>query len=375
MENEKTEEALVPVATQLLKWDRPLTLECGATLDSIDIAYETYGTLNANKSNAILICHAFSGDAHAAGIDAAGRVGWWDSMIGPDKAFDTNKYFMICSNILGGCRGTTGPSSINPKTGKRYATDFPVITVKDMVAVQKILIDHLGIEKLLTVSGGSMGGMQVLQWVADFPERLLSVIPIATSLKHSPQQIAFNEVARQAIISDPTWKGGHYYADGQPERGLALARMIGHITYMSDKSMEEKFSRHLKKERLGFSFEADFQVEGYLRYKGGKFVQRFDANSYLYITKAMDYFDLSDQDLFPPNRRFAVKFLVVSFQSDWLYPSYQSRDLVRLLKTRFVDVTYCEVPSTYGHDAFLLEIDEQEMLVKGFLARVAKGAQ
>lgn len=374
MEHEKTE-ALVPVATQLLKWDKPITLECGATLDAIDIAYETYGTLNANKSNAILICHAFSGDAHAAGVDAAGRVGWWDSMIGPDRAFDTNKYFMICSNILGGCRGTTGPSSINPKTGRQYATDFPVITIKDMVAVQKILIDHLGIEKLLSVSGGSMGGMQVLQWVADYPERVLSVIPIATSLKHSPQQIAFNEVARQAIISDSTWKGGHYYDNGQPERGLALARMIGHITYMSDKSMEEKFSRQLKKERLGFSFDADFQVEGYLRYKGDKFVQRFDANSYLYITKAMDYFDLSDQDLFPPNRRFAVKFLVISFQSDWLYPSYQSRDLVRLLKTRFVDVTYCEVPSTYGHDAFLLEIEEQEMLVKGFLARVAKGAK
>jgi len=374
MEHEKTE-ALVPVATQLLKWDKPITLECGATLDAIDIAYEIYGTLNANKSNAILICHAFSGDAHAAGVDAAGRVGWWDSMIGPDKAFDTNKYFVICSNILGGCRGTTGPSSINPKTGKRYATDFPVITVKDMVAVQKILIDHLGIEKLLSVSGGSMGGMQVLQWVADYPEQILSVIPIATSLKHSPQQISFNEVARQAIISDPTWNGGYYYENGQPERGLALARMIGHITYMSDKSMEEKFSRHLKKERLGFSFDADFQVEGYLRYKGGKFVQRFDANSYLYITKAMDYFDLSDKDLFPPERRFAVKFLVISFQSDWLYPSYQSRDLVRLLKTRFVDVTYCEVPSTYGHDAFLLEIEEQEMLVKGFLARVAKGAK
>jgi len=374
MEHEKTE-ALVPVATQLLKWDKPITLECGATLDAIDIAYETYGKLNANKSNAILICHAFSGDAHAAGVDAAGRVGWWDAMIGPGKAFDTDKYFVICSNVLGGCRGTTGPSSINPKTGRQYATDFPVITIKDMVAVQKILIDHLGIEKLLSVSGGSMGGMQVLQWVADYPERVLSVIPIATSLKHSPQQIAFNEVARQAIISDPTWKGGHYYDNGQPERGLALARMIGHITYMSDKSMEEKFSRHLNKERLGFSFDADFQVEGYLRYMGVKFVQRFDANSYLYITKAMDYFDLSDKDLFPPNRRFAVKFLVISFQSDWLYPSYQSRDLVRLLKTRFVDVTYCEVPSTYGHDAFLLEIEEQEMLVKGFLARVAKGAK
>lgn len=374
MENQNTE-ALVPVATQLLKWDQPITLECGATLDTIDIAYETYGTLNAHKSNAILICHAFSGDAHAAGIDAAGRAGWWDSMIGPDKAFDTNKHFMICANILGGCRGTTGPSSINPQTGKHYATDFPLITVKDMVAVQKILIDHLGIDKLLSIAGGSMGGMQVLQWIADYPERVLSVIPIATSLKHSPQQIAFNEVARQAIISDPTWKNGHYYDNGQPERGLALARMIGHITYMSDKSMEEKFSRQLKKERLGFTFDADFQVEGYLRYKGDKFVQRFDANSYLYITKAMDYFDLSDKDLFPPERRFAVKFLVISFQSDWLYPSYQSRDLVRLLKTRFVDVTYCEVPSTYGHDAFLLEIEEQEMLVKGFLARVAKGAQ
>ncbi|HSW63021.1 MAG TPA: homoserine O-acetyltransferase [Dissulfurispiraceae bacterium] len=374
MENLNTE-ALVPVTTQLLKWEHPLTLECGAVLNSIDIAYETYGELNAHKSNTILICHAFSGDAHAAGIDSAGRKGWWDSMIGPGKAFDTNKYFMICSNILGGCRGTTGPSSINPKTGRHYATDFPVITVKDIVAVQKILIDHLGIDKLLSISGGSMGGMQVLQWVADYPERVLSVIPIATSLKHSPQQIAFNEVARQAIISDPTWKSGYYYDNGQPERGLALARMIGHITYMSDKSMEEKFSRQLKKERLGFSFDADFQVEGYLHYKGDRFVQRFDANSYLYITKAMDYFDLADQDLFPPNRRFAVKFLVISFQSDWLYPSYQSRDLVRLLKTRFVDVTYCEVPSTYGHDAFLLEIGQQEMLVKGFLDRVFKGAK
>jgi homoserine O-acetyltransferase len=372
---DEQKDTLVPVATQLLKWDHPITLESGAKLEAVDIAYETYGTLNAQKSNAILICHAFSGDAHAAGVDAAGHVGWWDSMIGPNKAFDTNKYFVICSNILGGCRGTTGPSSINPATGRRYATDFPLITIKDMVSVQKILIDHLGIEKLLTVAGGSMGGMQVLQWVADYPERVMSAIPIATSLKHSPQQIAFNEVARQAIISDPTWNGGHYYETGQPERGLALARMIGHITYMSDKSMEEKFSRQLKKDRLGFSFDADFQVEGYLRYKGGKFVQRFDANSYLYITKAMDYFDLSDKDLFPPNRRFAVKFLVISFQSDWLYPSYQSRDLVRLLKTRFVDVTYCEVPSTYGHDAFLLEIDEQAILVKGFLTRVARGAK
>ncbi len=351
-----------------------LVLESERKLGPITIAYETYGTLNRDKTNAILVAHALSGDGHAAGFYEGDSVpGWWDVMIGPGKAFDTDRYFVICSNVIGGCKGSTGPSSLNPGTGKPYGLDFPVITIADMAEAQRHLMDHLGIEKLLCVTGGSMGGMQTLQWVAFYPDRVRSAIPIATALKHSPQQIAFDEVARQSIMADPAWHQGSYYEDGQPEKGLAVARMIGHITFMSDQSMEEKFSRKLQRGNYSFKFAADFEVEGYLRYRGDNFVKRFDANSYLYITKAMDYFDLSGGKLIPNGKKVDTRFLVISFKSDWLYPSYQSQEIVRQLKMRYVDATYCELPSTYGHDAFLLEVDEQTTLIKHFLDKTFNG--
>jgi homoserine O-acetyltransferase/O-succinyltransferase len=346
----------------------PLRLESGQTLGPVTLAYETYGKLNNERTNAVLVLHAFSGDAHAAGFHEGDKdPGWWDTMVGPGKAFDTDKYFVICINVIGGCKGSTGPSSINPQTGKPYGLQFPFITMADMVEAQRRLIDHLGIDKLLCVSGGSMGGMQALQWVASYPQRVRSAIPIATTLKHSPQQIAFDEVGRQAVMADPAWKDGDYYQTGQPERGLAVARMIGHITYMSDQSMEEKFSRKLREDNFSFSFTADFEVEGYLRYRGDNFVKRFDANSYLYITKAMDYFDLSGDKLIPAETQIDTRFLVLAFQSDWLYPSYQSEEIVRLLRGRHVDATYCEIASTYGHDAFLLEVEEETHLISHFL--------
>lgn len=348
-----------------------LKLESGQSLGPITLAYETYGQLNPDKSNVILVEHALSGDAHAAGYHEGEKSpGWWDVMIGPDKALDTNKYFVICSNVIGGCKGSTGPSSINPKTAAAYALDFPLITIQDMVRAQKCLVAHLGIEKLLCVIGGSMGGMQVLQWVASYPESIRSAIPIAATLKHSPQQIAFDEVGRQAVMADPCWQEGNYYGKNIPERGLAVARMIGHITYMSDRSMESKFSRRLKGKDYSFKFITDFEVEGYLRYRGDNFVKRFDANSYLYITKAMDYFDLSENKLIPRGRRINVRFLVISFKSDWLYPSYQSQEIVRQLKIYGQDATYCEIDSTYGHDAFLVEVDKQTHLIKHFLRNV-----
>jgi homoserine O-acetyltransferase len=346
----------------------------GETLGPVTLAYETYGTLNRDKTNAILVLHALSGDAHAAGVHAGQNdSGWWDDMIGPGKAFDTDRYFVVCSNVVGGCKGSTGPSSINPATGKPYALDFPFITVADMVDCQRRLIDYFGIDKLLCVAGGSMGGMQVLQWVASYPERVKSAIPIATALKHSPQQIAFNEVIRQSIMADPAWREGNYYAYGQPEKGLSVARMIGHITFMSDQSMEEKFSRRLKNDKFSFGFDADFEVEGYLRYRGANFVKRFDANSYLYITKAMDYFDLSGDKLIPQGKVIPTRIMVISFKTDWLYPSHQSQEIVRLLKRRLVDTTYCELTSTYGHDAFLIEVEEQTTLIKHFLDKTYNG--
>lgn len=349
-----------------------MMLESGKKLGPVAIAYETYGRLNESRSNAVMILHALSGDAHAAGFHRGDKKpGWWDDMIGPGRAFDTERYFVICSNIIGGCKGSTGPSSLNEKTGRPYGLDFPIITISDIVNAQRYLIDYLGVDRLLCVVGGSMGGMQVLQWVAFYPERIISAIPIATALKHSPQQIALNEVGRQAVMSDPDWQGGNYYGHGQPERGLALARMIGHITYMSDESMEKKFSRKLKNGNYNFSFNPEFEVEGYLHYKGDSFVKRFDANSYLYITKAIDYFDLSSVDKFlPEDKKIDTRFLVISFKSDWLYPSYQSREIVKLLKARHLDVTYCEIDSSYGHDAFLLEFTEETHLIRHFLNRV-----
>jgi homoserine O-acetyltransferase len=342
-----------------------LKLECGQKLGPITLAYETYGQLNSDKTNAILVVHALSGDAHVAGWHQGDKdPGWWDNMVGPGKALDTSKYFVICSNIIGGCKGSTGPSSIDPKSQKPYALSFPMITIADMVRAQKQLIEHLGIEKLLCV---------IVQWVAAYPQNLRSVIPVATALKHSPQQIAFDEVGRQAVMADPAWNQGNYYGKEIPEKGLAVARMIGHITYMSDKSMEEKFSRRLKDNNYSFKFITDFEVEGYLRYRGDNFVRRFDANSYLYITKAMDYFDLSGDKLFPKDKKIDVRFLVIAFKSDWLYPVYQSQEIVRQLKIRGVDATYCEINSTYGHDAFLLEVAEETRLIKPFLHKTLHG--
>jgi homoserine O-acetyltransferase len=358
-----------------------ISLDSGATLSPVEVAYETYGQLDATRGNAILITHAFTGDAHAAGIShEGGKPGWWDNMIGPGKAFDTDRYFVVCSNVLGGCQGTTGPGSLNPATGKPWAMGFPVITIRDMVRLQRMLIGHLGIPKLLCVAGGSMGGMQALEWAVSYPEMVRSVIPIATTWRHSAQQIAFNEVGRQAIMADPDWAKGEYYETKPPARGLSVARMVGHITYMSDESMREKFGRRLReKEKFGFDFGVDFEVESYLRYRGNQFVSRFDANSYLYITKAEDYFDLTNGTgrLADAFQTVDTRFLVISFTSDWLYPSYQSQEIVRVLRRFNGDVAYCDLPSNYGHDAFLVDIAEQTEIVRGFLnstERMAKAA-
>ncbi len=349
-----------------------LKLESGERFGPITLVFETYGALNKEKSNAILIAHALSGDAHAAGLhENESDPGWWDAFIGPGKAFDTDKYFVICSNILGGCKGSTGPASLNPRTSVPYALDFPLIGINDIVNAQKRLIDHLGIEKLLAVVGGSMGGQQVLSWLVNYPENLCSAVPIATTIKHSPQQIAFNEVGRQSIMADAYWKSGNYYTGAAPSKGLAVARMIGHITYMSDKSMAEKFGRAKKDSGQPFKFTADFEVEGYLRYRGDNFVKRFDANSYLYITKAMDNFDASGGRRFEEVLRGTkAKVLVISFKSDWLYPAYQSKEIVKACKLAGVQTTYCEIDSTYGHDAFLLEVKEETHLIKHFLKKV-----
>ncbi|MFC1548891.1 homoserine O-acetyltransferase [Candidatus Omnitrophota bacterium] len=350
-------------------------LESGLKLKELKIAYETYGELNRKKNNAVLICHALSGDAHAADYHhGENKPGWWDDMIGPGKAFDTDNYFIICSNIIGGCKGSSGPNSIDPSTAKPYGLSFPIVSIKDMVNAQKKLTDHLGIEKLLSVCGGSMGGMQALQWTISYPNNVVSCMPIATAYKHSAQQIAFDEVGRQAIMADPAWNGGDYYKKKtHPSAGLAVARMIGHITYMSDKSMGSKFGRMLKKEKLGYEFSTEFEVEGYLRYRGDSFVKRFDANSYLYITKAMDYFDLQkDEKLHLAFKGAKSRFLVIAFSSDWLYPPYQSKEIVKALKMNGIDVTYCEISSDYGHDAFLLEYNEETKLVKHFLDNTFK---
>lgn len=352
-----------------------LRLESGQKFGSVTIAYETYGKLNADKSNAILVLHALSGDAHAAGFNSSNdkKSGWWNDMIGPGKAFDTEKYFIISSNVLGGCKGSTGPGSINPKTDKPYGLNFPLISIWDMVECQKRLIDYLQIEKLLCVAGGSMGGMQVLAWVVNYPDKIFGAIPIATALKHNPQQIAFNEVGRQAIMADVNWNNGNYYGKELPAKGLAVARMLGHITYMSDNSMAEKFGRERKENTQKiFKFEAaDFEVEGYLHYHGDNFVKRFDANSYLYITKAMDNFDATKGK--PLNELFKsvkAKILTIAFKSDWLYPAYQSKEIIKACKLSGVEASYCEIDSKYGHDAFLIEIKEQTHLISHFLKKL-----
>ena len=359
------------VETQSFTFDI-LELESGEKFGPVTLAYETYGALNKEKSNAILITHALSGDAHAAGLHKEQEdPGWWDALIGPGKAFDTEKYFVICSNVLGGCKGSTGPASINSKTGKSYALDFPLITINDIVNAQKRLVDYLGIEKLLSVVGGSMGGQQVLSWLVNYPKCICSAVPIATTIKHSPQQIAFNEVGRQAIMADEHWNSGNYYGSDTPSKGLAVARMIGHITYMSDVSMAEKFGRNKKEAGEPFKFTADFEVEGYLRYRGDNFVKRFDANSYLYITKAMDNFDASGaRPLQVALHGNKTKVLIIAFKSDWLYPAYQSKEIVKACKLAGVETTYCEVDSSYGHDAFLLEVKEETHLIEHFLKKV-----
>lgn len=346
-----------------------MRLENGEKLGPVTLAYETYGRPNSDRSNAILVLHALSGDAHAAGFhEGEKNPGWWDAMIGPGKALDTDKYFVISSNAIGGCRGSTGPSSPDPKTQKPYGSDFPIISIKDMVDAQRHLVAHLGVDRLLSVVGGSMGGMQVLQWMVSYPGKIRSAIPISTALKHTPQQIAFNEVGRQAIMADPNWKGGNYYGDSPPAKGLAVARMVGHITYMSETSMDEKFGRRLKESKRSLKFSPEFEVEGYLENRGENFVKRFDANSYLYITKAMDYFDVAGNKA--PSEIFKglkAKVLVIAFKSDWLYPAHQSQEIVKACKWAGVDATYCEVHSTYGHDAFLLETEEETRLIRHFL--------
>ena len=354
-----------------------LELNSGARLGPVTLAYETAGKLNAERSNAVLILHALSGDSHVAGYysEKDAKPGWWDIMVGPGKGIDTNKYFVICSNILGSCMGSTGPSSLCPVTGKPYGLDFPLVTIGDMVRAQKRLVDHLGIKKLLAVVGGSIGGMQVLEWAVRYPEMIHAAIPLASTMRHSALAIAFNEVARQSIMADPKWNNGDYYNGPKPATGLAVARMVGHVTYLSDEAMRKKFGRRLQdKNDFSFNFDAEFQVESYLRYQGSKFVDRFDANSFLYITKAADYFDLKDQhgagSAVQAFAKARAKFLVVSFTSDWLYPTYQSRAMVKAMKKNGLDVSFCEIQADCGHDAFLLPNRRLSELIGGFLERV-----
>jgi len=360
--------------------DAGLVLESGRKLGPVTIRYETYGRLDDARQNAILLLHAFSGDAHAAGYHSPedARPGWWDSMVGPGKAFDTDKYYVICSNTLGGCQGSTGPGSIDPRTGRPFGLTFPVVTMEDMVDAQQELITHLGIDRLLAVAGGSMGGMQALQWAVSYPGSVEGVIVVAATTRLSAQGIAFNAVGRNAIMSDPLWNDGDYYGRDTPDRGLAIARMVGHITYLSDEGMHERFGRRLQ-ERTGFGFDFNdqFEVESYLEYKGGSFVDRFDANTYLYLSKAIDYFDLGGKygtlDAAFANCR--SKFLVVSFNSDWLYPSYQSKEMVVALMRQEKDVSYVEIDCPFGHDSFLLETERQGPMISSFLETVYTDVQ
>ena len=348
--------------------NQSVTLDCGQVIKDFPIAYETYGVLNKNKNNAILACHALTGDQFVTNINPiTNKEGWWSYAVGPDKAIDTNKYFVICANVLGGCMGSYGPTEINPKNNKLYGTDFPIITIKDMVTVQKLLIDYLGIEKLLSVVGGSMGGMQVLQFTSLYPEMAYSAVPIACSASHSAQNIALNELGRQAIMADPNWR-----KEGQsPDKGLAVARMAAHITYLSKQGLQEKFGRKLQdRESLKFSFDADFQIESYLRYQGANFVDRFDANSYLYITRAMDYFDLEKQfdgQLSNAFKNTKSKFCIISFSSDWLYPTSENKEIVIALNSCGINVGFVEINSDKGHDSFLLEVPEFLKTLKNFI--------
>ena len=352
---------------------KPLALECGQTIKDFPIAYETYGNLNEKKNNAILIFHALTGDQFVTNINPiTNKQGWWNTAVGPEKAINTNKYFVICANVLGGCMGSFGPKSINKESNEPFGLNFPVITIRDMVRAQESLLEHLQINKLLSVLGGSMGGMQLLQFCTLYPEKTFSAVPIATTASHNAQQIALNELARQAIMSDPLWSKGNYYKDKQtPKNGLTVARMAAHITYMSDKGLQEKFGRKLQEKKdYKFTFDADFQIESYLRHQGKVFVERFDANSYLYISRAMDYFDLPKQFKNGFSEAFQnhkTKFLVISFSSDWLYPTKNSKEIVVALNASGANVAFAEINTDKGHDSFL--VDEPEFLktIKGFL--------
>lgn len=358
--------------------EQPLSMDAGGHIAPLTIAYQTYGTLNADRSNAILICHALTGDQHVANIHpVTGKPGWWSAMVGPGRPIDTDRFFVICSNVVGGCLGTTGPAAISPATGKAYGLDLPVVTIRDMVRAQAMLVDHLGIDTLFCVAGGSMGGMQVLQWAALYPERVYAALPIATAARHSSQNIAFHEVGRQAIMADPAWLRGRYLDEGsRPEKGLSVARMAAHITYLSDQTLHAKFGRKLQdRDAPTFSFDADFQIESYLRYQGRSFVERFDANSYLYMTRAMDYFDLAADYggvLAQAFRNTRTRFCVASFTSDWLFPTAASRAIVHALNAGSASVSFVEIDTDKGHDAFLLDVPELIDTSRGFITAAAR---
>jgi len=358
--------------------DRPLKLDAGVELSPFQIAYKTYGTLNADKSNAVMVCHALTGDQHVASIHpVTGKPGWWETMVGPGRPIDTDRYFIICPNVVGACMGSSGPASTNPRSGKPWGLDFPVITIRDMVRAQAMLLDELSIESLFAVAGGSMGGMQVLQWAASYPQRVFAALPIACATRHSAQNIAFHEVGRQAVMADPEWRHGRYLLEGtDPRRGLAVARMGAHITYLSDAALHRKFGRRLQdRSNPTFSFDADFEVESYLRHQGSSFVERFDANSYLYLTRAMDYFDLAADYggvLANAFKDAQTRFCVVSFTSDWLFPTSDSRAIVHALNAGGARVSFAEITTDKGHDAFLLDEPELFAIMRGFLDSAAK---
>ena len=370
------------VQPQSAQFDEPLPLESNGRLDSYTLVYETYGELNDNKSNAILICHALSSDHHAAGKnhDDETSFGWWNNLIGPDKPIDTNRFFVVCSNNLGGSSGSTGPASINPVTNKPYGPDFPIVTVKDWVNAQARLSDHLGINQWAAIIGGSLGGMQVTQWSISYPERLRHAVIIASAAKLTAQNIGFNDVARQAIRTDPDFHDGNYYQfDTKPARGLRVARMLGHITYLSDDLMANKFGRSFqKKAKFDYEFNPEFEVESYLRYQGQQFVNRFDANTYLLMTKALDYFDPAsehDDNLAQAFAPAECDFLVVSFTSDWRFSIERSREIVRALQSNKLNVSYAEIDAPQGHDSFLLEVDDYINVMRAYLNRIADGCQ
>ena len=358
--------------------ERPLVLDSGKQLAPLTIAYMTYGTLNADRSNAVLVCHALSGDQFVASTHpVTGKPGWWNLYVGPGRPIDTDRFFVICANVVGGCMGTTGPASLNPATGRPWSVDFPLVTIRDMVRAQTMLLDALGIEQLLCVIGGSMGGMQALQWAASYSDRIFACMPMATGARHSAQNIAFHEVGRQAIMADPNWHGGDYTSHGsQPSKGLAVARMAAHITYLSEAALQRKFGRTLQdREALSFGFDADFQIESYLRHQGMTFVDRFDANSYLYMTRAMDYFDLAADYggvLAEAFRGTRTRFCLVSFTSDWLFPTVENKRVAHALNAAGANVSFVEIESDRGHDAFLLDEPELYNTIRGFLGAAAQ---